>query len=107
MFNYAQMMRDFKDKDISLEMIEFHGKNEIPSKSKGIRKITKVQTRAIYVLREDGKESWLELANTKLIDYDSEYLMIYGIGKRNRTEEENRIANEWKAITETSEYKKI
>jgi hypothetical protein len=105
MLSYAQMMRDFKSKNISLEMTYRFG-NEIPEKLKGLRKVTKVQTKAIYLLRSDGKESWLELPNAKLVYCDEKRLSIYSIGKRELTEEENKLMQEWKAITETEDYKK-
>ena len=106
MISYAQMMRDFKEGNLALEMVKFYDKNEIPEKNKGIREITKIQTKAIYLLRQDNKESCLELPNAKLVTYDRKYLRVYGTGKREMTSQEKAVMQEWKTITKTEQYQK-
>lgn len=68
------------------------------------RKISKLQTNAIYLEGEEnkGKGSYLEIPQSSLMEYDGKTLCIYNYAAREMTEEEKR--NEQLALKEQERY---
>lgn len=73
---------------------------------KGVeREIAKTQSNGLYLLT-NGRKSWLEYPKASLFEYDEDVVRMYYPGERELNTEEQRIMNEWKEITSTTEYKK-
>ena len=102
----SDLKRDAKSGKISGEMIVRFGSKDIPEKLQGIRKIVDANTVGITFLNLDGKKSECTIKCASLVEYTDEFLTIYSPGIRELNEEEQKIINEWKSITETEAYKK-
>lgn len=100
----ADLKRDAKNKNMSLELVERFGKtgDEIPERLRGIRHISKTQTNAIYLINDKGEESWLSFDSAKLVEYDTDSLIIYSPAERDLTDEEKSVRDEW--IRKQDEY---
>ena len=70
------------------------------------RKISKVQTNAVYLEGEEnrGQGSYLEIPQSSLMDYDGTILNIYNVGVREMTDEERK--NEEAAQIERNRFEK-
>lgn len=90
----AELKREANSGKITLEIVYRYGK-EIPERIQGERKIAKVNTVGMVLVKADGTESRLELGAASLIEYDGETLTIYDPGKRELTAEEQAIYNGW------------
>lgn len=97
----AQLKREANAQSISAEMIYRYGE-EIPERLKGIRRATRANTVGVFFRNANGEESELSIRAASLIEYDGETLTIYDAGKRELTEEENRILK--KADAERAAY---
>lgn len=97
----AQLKREANAQSISAEMIYRYGK-EIPERLRGIRKATRANTVSIFFQNADGSESELHIRAASLIDYDGETLTIYEAGRREMTDQEQKIVYE--ANTERKRY---
>ena len=101
----ADLKRDAKSGKISGEMIIRNGSNNIPETLQGMRKIVDANTVGITFLNKDGKKSELPIKCASLVEYTDELLTVYQAGKRDLNTEEQRIMDEWKAVTDTEAYK--
>ena len=73
----AQLKRDVNSRSISLELISRYGQPVNNKELLGKRKIGKIQTNGFYLIRLDGRESWLEYPKARDMYYDDESLTIY------------------------------
>ena len=74
------------------------------------RYVIRKQSNGVYLAEDKGsaKGSFLELPRASLVEYDGETVKVYGIGKRDLTDEEKRIrANMPSALPENAEKCKI
>lgn len=102
----AEFFRDAKAQSITLELIERLGSKDIDENMQGKRKIGKVQSNGVYLINENGKKSFLELAKASLMEYTEDELRIYNAGYREMTEKEKQVMKEWETISNTEDYKK-
>ena len=100
----ADLKRDARSEKLSGEMVYRYG-DEIPEKLKGKRKIIDANSVAIFFLNNDGRKSELHLESASLTEYDGDTLTIYIAGLRDLNEEEKKVMDEWKKITDTKEYR--
>lgn len=101
----AEFFRDAKANKITLELIERFGNKDIDKNMQGKRKIGKVQSNGVYLINENGKKSFLELAKASLMEYTENELRIYNAGYREMTEKEKQVMQEWEKIANTEDYK--
>lgn len=101
----TQLFRDLKDKSIALELIERFGNSDIPMVMRGVRKVGKVNTVGCQLISSSGRESYLEIPRSSLVDYSDDELIIYTPGYREPTEEEEEVMNEWSKIADSDDYK--
>lgn len=102
----AQLKRDAASGNMKLTLIErFGGTDEqhIPERMKGARSVVGVNTVALKMLNNDGKESELRFGAASLIEYDDDRLTIYNAGFRDLTDQEKEILNDEKR--KEQEYK--
>lgn len=102
----AEFFRDAKENKITLELIERFGNKDIDENMQGKRKIGKVQSNGVYLINENGKKSFLELAKASLMEYTEDELRIYNAGYREMTEKEKQVMKEWETISNTEDYKR-
>lgn len=100
----AELFREAKAKEITLELIERFGSRDIKEKLQGKRTIGKVQSNGFYLINKDGDKSFLELAKASLMEYTGEELRIYAPGYREMTEKEKQVMQEWEKIANTKNY---
>ena len=79
---------------------------EIPERLSGWRKIVGSNSVAIFLLNNEGKQSELRIENASLIEFNDTILSIFEVGERELNEEELKLLQAWKEITDTEEYKK-
>lgn len=92
----ADLKRDADSRKIRLELIERFGKcgDDIPSRLRGIRNISKTNTVGMYLTTAEGSESLLHYPAAGLVEYDGKTLTIYRAGEREFTDKEKRIEDE-------------
>lgn len=85
---------------ISLELVERFGKigEEIPENLRGKRKISKVNTVAVFLKNENGKESELAFKSAKLFECDGKFVTIYAAAQREPTAEEKAVLDTWQRV---------
>lgn len=101
----TQLFRDLKDKTIALELIERFGDTDIPMIMRGVRKVGTVNTVGCKLISSSGKESYLDIPRSSLVDYSDDELIIYSPGYREPYEEEEEVINEWNKIANSDDYK--
>ena len=102
----SDLKKDAKSGAMYVELISKYGSDNIPEMQKGKRKVINSNTVSIKILKNDGKESSLDLPFASLVEYTGEKLTIYAPGLRDlNTEEKNALA-EWEKITGTEKYQK-
>lgn len=102
----AQLFRDLKGKNITLELVERFGSKNINDSIKGKRKIGKVNTVGCTLINKEGKKSELTIPKASLIEYTGDYLKIFTPGYRELDEKEKRILKEWYKIANEEDLKK-
>lgn len=107
-YSVAQLKRDAKVGILEAEMIIRCGEKCTPEnlvpRLQGRRKIVDSNTVAIFFLNADGKKSELQIPKASLVEYTDEMLTIYFPGYRKPNAKEQKILDEWNAITETKQY---
>ena len=102
----AQLLRDLKSKNITLELVERFGSKNINDSIKGKRKIGKVNTSGCTLINKEGKKSEFTIPKASLIEYTGDYLKIFTSGYRELDEKEKRILKEWDEIANEEDFKK-
>lgn len=100
---FAQLKRDLANKAIKLELVERYGKtgDDIPERCRGIRNVVRSNTVGATLITDGGIESEMRLDSAFLTEYTGDFLVIYDIGKRELTEEERKVFNDyWKYLNE-------
>ena len=100
----ADLKRDAKSGNYEGEMVVRYGSSDIPERLQGRRKLIDANSVGISFLNQDGKKSECRIDAASLVEYNRDTLTIYNPGLRDLTEEEQRIMDAWKRITETPEY---
>ena len=94
----AALKRHANSGTMYLEMTEWYGKTgaDIKVRLQGIRKVLGANSVALKILNNTGETSECRLDHgATLVDYDGENLVIYAIGKRKPTEEEQKLFAAW------------
>ena len=96
----ADLKRDVKSGNMSMEMLEWYGKTgeDIKPILRGIRKVEGANSVALLLRNNEGNTSELRIKYATLIEYDGENLTVYDAGHRDLTVEEKNILAEWERI---------
>lgn len=77
----------------------------LPERLQGWRKVIGSNSVAILLQTADGRTSHLEIKKASLCEYDGETLTVYLPGYREPTADEQKVLDDWKAITDQEDYK--
>lgn len=96
----AELRRDARSGNMSMEMLEWYGKTgeDIKANLRGIRKVEGANSVALLLRNNEGNISELRVQYVTLVEYDGENLTVYAAGLRDLTEEEKKILSEWERI---------
>lgn len=85
----ADLKRDLQKPGIKVVLKERFGKKEENGEA---RTICKIQTNSLCFFKADGKsKSWLDFPKATLLEYDGNTFKIFSPGKRELTDEEQKI----------------
>lgn len=101
----AQLKRDAKTGNMSLELIERFGStgDDIPERLHGIRKVVSCNTVGFILKNANGQQSELRFENAKLTEYEGDTLTIYEPAYRDPNEIELAVLAEARKIEEDYE----
>ena len=100
----AELFRQAKTGNLYLELIKRYNTTiENPIK----RHVVKTNTTSLFLENPDKTTSMLEIPKAALMSYEDDCLAIYNAGFREPTADEQKILDNWHAITQTDEYQKI
>ena len=101
----AQLIRDAKSGNMSLEMIEYYGNKNVPPRVQGIRKVIKINSVDMLLKQSDGEVSHLSIPKASLMDYIGNKLFIYAGGYREPNAKEQAILGKWEKHTQDPNFK--
>ncbi len=90
----AQLKRDANSGTLSAELVYRFGM-EIPERLKGVRKITRSNSRAIFFQNADGRESECRIISAALCEYSEDTIKIFRFGSRPLSAEESSVLSAW------------
>ena len=96
----AELRRDARSGNMSMEMLEWYGKTgeDIKANLRGIRKVEGANSVALLLRNNEGNISELRVRYATLVEYDGVNLTVYEAGHRDLTEDEKKILSEWERI---------
>lgn len=107
-YTLAQLKKDAKANILTGELIVRCGEKctaeNLPERLQGKRKIVDSNSVAIFFLNSDGRKSEMRVSKASLVEYTGDMLTTYYPGYREPNVQEQKLLDEWKAITDTEEY---
>ena len=96
----ADFIRDAKRGNMSMELAEWYGKtgDEIPERLRGIRRVVRQNSVALFLQSPQGTESELRYGAASLNEYDGKTFTVYNPGFRPLTDKEKKILDEWREL---------
>lgn len=96
----ADFIRDAKSGNMSLELVEWHGKtgDDIPERLRGIRRVVRQNSVALFLQSPQGTESELRYGAASLNEYDGKTFTVYHPGFRPLSDKEKKILDEWREL---------
>ncbi len=105
MKSIAELKRNAKSQLYEAKMVLRNGSTDIPEKLQGWRKIVNANSRSIFFLNNEGKESELLIERASIVEYDENSLTIYNAGYRDLNDSERKVMEELQEHCKTKEYK--
>lgn len=107
-YSLSALKREINDGQISIELLpEGRWEAGVPDHLQGVRQCVYAGAKHITIrLLKPGKVSRCDIPRASLVDYDGDTLKTYLPGLRAPTAAEQKVLDEWKAITETDAFKK-
>lgn len=102
----AEFKRDANEKKIEMKILPVGiWENGVPARLEGWRKAIRANSVAVYLLNNEGKESYMGIPCASLAEYTGDRFTLYNAGLRDLTEEEKKILDGWKKKSSTEEFK--